>query len=531
MRNTLHNSPRGVAAEDVLQEVVVIGAGPAGIAAGVKLRQAGFTDFVILDRADDVGGSWRDNTYPDIGVDVPAIAYQYSFAKNAHWSRIFPKGDEVRAYHVGVARDHGLYDHLVFNTEVVREIWNDRDSAWELHTTDGRVIRGRFVISAVGAFLRPKADPGVPGLESFRGKVQRPTDWDWDYPLTGKRVAVIGNGASSVQITPSIAPEVGHLEVYQRTPVWYLPKPDFVVTPWAQSLLAVPGVQAGLHGTGMLVIDLALRWLTETPAAVAKPSLKVMDRAALAAYRRYVHAQVQDPATADALTPNFGPAVKRPTLTNRFLDTFNRDNVSLVTTSIEAITEHGIRTIDGVVHPLDCLVLATGYDLFSDPESYPPGTIVGRDGFDLGVFFAEHGLQAYESVALPGLPNRWTLVGPYSWSGTGWHAFVELTADHAIRAITHGREKGADRIEVRPEAHERYHARLVRKGRAIQYYYTELHRSVKTYYRNSQGDMAYVRPSSLLEAKWRSRHFPLDDYAYATAEVDTRASEHQETVA
>ena len=291
-------------------------------------------------------------------------------------------------------------------------MWDERDCVWELHTRGGATVRARFVISAVGAFLRPKQDPGIPGLDSFAGQVQRPTDWDADYPLAGKRVAVIGNGASSVQITPAIAPEAAYVELFQRTPVWYLPKPDAVIPPWAHRVLGVPGVQAGLHGAGLVTVDLALRWLTGTPQWLARPSLRGLDRLSLAGYRAYVRRQVADPDVAEALTPDFGPLVKRPTLTNRFLSTFNRDNVALVTTPIETITPYGVRTVDGVDHPVDCLVLATGYDLFSDPESYPPGAVVGRAGFDLGLFFREHGLQAYESVALPGLPNRWTLVGP-----------------------------------------------------------------------------------------------------------------------
>lgn len=495
-------------------EVVVIGAGPGGIGVAVRLKQAGIEDFVLLERADDVGGSWRDNHYPGIGVDIPSLAYQYSFARNPNWSRVFAKGAEVRAYHRDVAERFGVLPHVRFGSEVVGERWDEAARRWQLELADGRIATARFVISAVGAFLRAKADPGIPGLEQFAGKLQRPDSWDDDHDHRGQRVAIIGTGASAVQITPSIAPEVEQLDVYQRTPVWCLPKPDARIPPAVQRALAVPGVAAGLHGAGLLGVEAALRFLVSTPPVVARPLLAGFDRGARAAYRAYLRSRVDDPAARAALEPGFGPLTKRPTLSNAFLPAFNRDNVDLITAPIERITAGGIRTADGVERPVDMLVLATGYELFSDPESYRPGQVVGREGFDLGEFYAREGLQAYESVSVPGLPNRWMLVGPYSWTGTGWHVLVEVAAGHAVRAITAARERGADVVEVRPHAHQAYHRRVRRRGRNIAHYFGELNGGVRTYYVNSQGDVPYIRPSTVLEARWRSRHFPLEDYAF-----------------
>ncbi|MDZ7887348.1 MAG: NAD(P)/FAD-dependent oxidoreductase [Mycobacterium sp.] len=498
-------------------EVAIIGAGPAGIAAAVKVRMAGIDDFVIIERADDVGGSWHENHYPGLGVDIPAIAYQYSFARNAKWSRFFPYGAEIKQYHAEVAARYGLYKRARFNCTVEREVWDDRGGMWTLHMHDGSTVTARFLINAIGAFVRPKEDGGVPGAPSFNGKVQRPSSWDDDYDMTGKAVGIIGTGASAVQIIPAIAPEVGTLVVFQRTPVWSIPKPDFVAPRVMQAALTIPGLAAAIHGGALVLLDLVLRSLTKMPTRFVHPVMDRFDAATTAGYRRFVSRVVINPVTAQQLTPNFGIAAKRPTMSNDYLKAYNRDNVSLVAEPIEMITATGVRTRDGALHELDTLILATGYEVFSDPETYRPGTVVGRNGFDLATFYNEEGLQAYQSVSVHGLPNRWTLVGPYSWTGSGWHAFVEMTADHAVRAITETRRRGAEVCEIRKEAADAYHAAMYERGAALRYYLGDLNGHVSTYYRNSHGDSTYVRPSGFFEASRGNRRFPLDDYRYEMA--------------
>ncbi|MGX1775842.1 flavin-containing monooxygenase [Nocardia brasiliensis] len=497
-----------------LYEVAVIGAGPGGIAAGVKLRRAGIEDFVVLERSDEVGGSWHENHYPGLGVDIPALAYQYSFARKADWSRIFPHGAEVEQYHIDVARRFGVRDRVRFGAEVEREEWDEHAGYWRLFLADGSTVSARFVISAVGAFVRPKTEMGIAGVQAFKGKILRPSSWDHDYDLSGKTVGIIGTGASAVQIIPSIAPEVGKLTVFQRTPVWSLPKPDFRIPVALQRVLAVPGIQPVLHGGALVVVDLALRAVVGLKGGVVHPAMDHFDAACLALYRRYLARVITDAPTRTALTPDFGPVAKRPTLSNSYLRAYNRDNVALVTAPIEKITPTGVRTGDKTLHRLDALILATGYEVFSDPETYRPGTILGRNGFDLAKFYREEGLQAYQSVSVHGLPNRWTLVGPYSWTGSGWHAFVEMTADHAVRAIAETRRRGALWCEVRKEAADAYHRTVHRRGESLRYYLAELNGHVPTYYRNSQGDTTYVRPSGFFEARRGNRRFPLDDYQY-----------------
>ncbi|OBJ69486.1 NAD(P)/FAD-dependent oxidoreductase [Mycobacterium sp. 1274756.6] len=495
-------------------EVIVIGAGPGGIAAGVGLLDAGISDFVILERGDAPGGSWRDNDYPGIGVDVPHFTYQYSFAKNPNWTRMFPHGKEVHDYHVAVAREHGLYPHLRFGVEVTAERWDEANGWWEVHTASGAVITARFVISAVGAFITPKSTPDIPGFDAFAGKVLRPTDWDHGYDLAGKRVGVIGTGASSVQITPAIAPRVQRLTVFQRTPVWAWPKPDFRIGRRLRKVLGHPWSQTALGNAALLLVETGTRLLVYAPAPVAKSFFAAMDTGARGIYRGYLRLVVRDPRTRAALTPRYGLAAKRPTLSNTFLQAFNRANVELVDAAIREITATGVRTADGRHHDFDALVVAVGYELFSDPETYRPGMVVGVDGFDLGEFYARNRLQAYESVAVHGLPNRWILVGPYSWTGTGWHFMVESSAAHAVRAIGEARRRGAGYVEITEAAQRAYHAKILRQGRNIQYYFGVRNKGVRTYYVNSQGDSCYVRPTTALQSRRAASTYPLDDYEW-----------------
>ncbi|WP_308215590.1 flavin-containing monooxygenase [Rhodococcus erythropolis] len=494
--------------------VAVIGAGPGGIGAAMMLRKAGIDDVVIFERSDEVGGSWHVNDYPGIGVDVPAFTYQYSFAKNPNWSRLFPKGAEVLRYHQQVARDGGLYDHIRFGTNIVREKWDANTHMWVLTTTSGETFTARFVINAIGAYINPKADPGIAGYNTFAGKILRPVGWDHTYDLKNKRVGIVGTGASSVQITPAIGGECSKLVVFQRTPVWCLPKPDATFGPVLARLFRHPSAQSTVSTGALWLIEIATHALVYTPPVVAQPVIRLLDRAAQVAYRIYLRAVVDDEATRKALMPHYGALGKRPTLSNEFLQAFNRDEVELVSTAIESIDHTGINTADGSHYDLDALVLATGYELFSDPEAYRVGTVVGENGFDLAEFYNAQGLQAYQSVAVHGLPNRWTLIGPYSWTGTGWHFMVETAATHAIRAIREAERRRTTRVEVTLEAMNAYHQLIRRRGRNIDFYFRTLNKGIRTYYVNSHGDTPYIRPSTVLEAQRDANSYPLGDYTW-----------------
>lgn len=512
--------------EDPQYQVVVIGAGLGGICAGIKLQEIGIDDFLIVDRVSGMGGTWYSHHYPDAGCDIPSTTYQFSFARKPDWDRLFAKRDQILEYLEELAIEHGLPDKMRFDTNVEREVWDDTQHLWRLHVGGGQTITARFVISAVGAYINPKTKPDIAGLESFGGKILYPADWDHDYDVTGKRVGIIGVGASTMQIAPQLAPRAAQLDIYQRTPQLYMPKPDFVLRPWMQRFLALPGGSFVVNLLAQALIDVLLRLVVHTPVPAFRPASAIFDRVGRKLYAGWLRLNVKDRETRRKLTPEFGVACVRGGLAGSYLSNFNRDNVDLITTGIDQITADGIRTIDGTDRTIDALVLATGYEVFSDPESYRPGTVIGRGGFDLGVAYNTDEMKAYYSTSVAGVPNRFIMVGPYSWTGTAFHYFVENAMRHIATVIAESRRRGATAVDVRPGAQERFHRDMLRSGRNLQYYLGSRCAGSNTYFVNSQGKSPYIRPWSLLKTYRKATRFDLEDYEYRS--VEYVADEHPE---
>ncbi|QLY29282.1 NAD(P)/FAD-dependent oxidoreductase [Nocardia huaxiensis] len=497
-------------------EVVVIGAGIGGICAGVKLQEIGIDDFLIVDRVGGLGGTWYTHSYPDAGCDIPSTTYQFSFARKPDWDRLFAKRDQILEYLEQVAADHDLPRRMRFGVNVVREEWDDAHHLWRLHLESGEPLTARFVISAVGAYINPKTSPNIPGLDTFQGVRMYPADWNHDYDFAGKRVAVIGVGASTMQIAPKLAAQAARLDIYQRTPQVYLPKPDFELRPWMQRFLALPGGSALVNGAAQALIDTALRVAIYTPHPMWKSGARLVDLAGKRAYRGWVRYKVQDKGIRDQLRPGFGIVCIRGGAGGDYLPTLNRANVELITSGIAEITPHGIRDAHGVDREIDALVLATGYQVFSDPESYPPGTVLGRNGFDLGHFYNTEELKAYYSTSVAGIPNRFLMIGPYSWTGTAFHYFVENAMRHIATVIAETRRRGHTTVEVRPEAQERFHREMLRSGRNLAYYLETRCEGSNSYFINSQGKSPYIRPWSLLKTYRKATRFDRDDYRYTS---------------
>ncbi|MEV0247435.1 NAD(P)/FAD-dependent oxidoreductase [Nocardia sp. NPDC050712] len=521
-RNTGQRS--ATAAEQPQHEVVVIGAGIGGICAGVKLQEIGIENFLIIDRVGGLGGTWYTHSYPDAGCDIPSTTYQFSFARKPDWDRFFAKRDQILEYLEQVAGDYDLPRRMRFHTAVMREEWDDDNALWRLHLESGEPITARFVISAVGAYINPKTRPNIPGLDSYTGVSMHPAEWNHDYDFTGKRVGIVGVGASTMQIAPELAQQAQHLDIYQRTPQVYLPKPDFVLRPWMQRFLALPGGSALVNGVAQGVIDSLLRVAVFTPPPVWKAAARGVDALGRNAYRGWVRYKVRDKQTREHLRPDFGIVCIRGGAGGDYLPTLNRDNVELITAGIAEITPNGIRGVDGVEREIDALVLATGYEVFSDPESYQPGTVIGRNGFDLGKFYNTEELKAYYSTAVAGIPNRFIMVGPYSWTGTAFHYFVENAMRHIAVVIDETRRRGAVAVEVRPEAQERFHQDMLRSGRNLSYYLETRCEGSNTYFVNSQGKSPYIRPWSLWKTYRKAIRFDREDYSYRTADPADQTS-------
>lgn len=227
---------------DIDYQVAIVGAGPGGIAAAYYLRRRGIDDFVILDRADDFGGTWRDNTYPGLAVDIPVLFYQLSFARTGRWNKLFADGADIQRYHLSVVDRLGLRKHFQGGSAVTAERWNEGGSHWELTVAGKPTVRARYVISAVGGYIDTKPGPDIPGLGDFRGRIMRPNAWDHSYDYAGKRVAVIGTGSSGIQIAPAVAETAASVTTFQRTPAWIIPKPNPSISVRGQRILGAPFV-------------------------------------------------------------------------------------------------------------------------------------------------------------------------------------------------------------------------------------------------------------------------------------------------
>lgn len=490
-------------------EVAIIGAGLSGIGMAAALRHAGIEDFVMLERAGEVGGTWRDNTYPGIGVDIPAFAYQFSYDVKPDWSRLFPAGEEVRGYIEGFVDRHAIRPHVVFGSEVTARTWDEGDHLWRLDVNGGeREVTARFVVSAIGAFVDPKP-PGIDGLDEFAGKVIHSARWDHGYSLAGKRMAVVGTGASAVQIVPAIAPRAAHLDVYQRTPIWVLPKFDPAIPPAVQRLFArVPNTARLARVVAAAITEAILIFVTVHHRHFGFLARAIEDRG-----RRFIGASVRDPALRRKLTPDYGFGCKRPSISNDYLRTFRRDDVNLVTEAIDRVTPAGIRTVDGLEREYDAIVLATGFRLAFDPENYRRTPVRGRDGFDLASHYEHSRLKAYESISMPGLPNHFMIFGPYGWTGASWHVLVQTASRHITRVIEEARRRDATAVEVGVAATDRYHATIERRlGGSL--WLTSNCATANSYYFDHHGDVPYLRPTSGRAAERASRTFPLSDYRF-----------------
>ena len=504
-----------------IHEVAVIGAGPGGITAAHLLQRHGIEDFVILERADEVGGTWRDNHYPGLAVDIPSLWYQFPFARDPNWSRLFAPGAEIQAYLRKVAEQVGVHRYLQTGADVVRQVWDDTRGVWRLEIADGRTVTARFLISAVGGYINAKPDIPIAGIDDFGGKILRPNDWDDSFDTDGKRVALIGTGSSGVQIAGALAPVVGHLDVFQRTPAWVLPKVDFEITQRWRRLLRLPGFLPAVNWAGRTMMDLLLvgplvhlAW--RLPDRLLVRLMPLYDAYCRALYRLLLRRTVTDTATRRKLLPRYGILAKRPVISSAFLPIFNRPNTELITTAIDRITPTGVRTTDGVEHPADAIVAATGYELWTDPETYRPGTIIGRDGVDLAVQYRTHGLASYAGTAYPGMPNRWELVGPLGFVGFAWFDYLETVCGHAVRIITEARRRGAEVAEVTPQAFTERNEELARRGKAIRLYLTECNPGLNTYFVNSLGQTVYHQAQTIAASRRFSRTSPLSDYMFST---------------
>ena len=476
-------------------DVLVVGAGFSGLGAAIRLSKEGFDDLVVLERGSDVGGTWRDNSYPGAACDVPSHLYSYSFAPNPDWSRAFSPQGEIYDYIRRVTHEAGVREKIRFGVEVTAVDFDDPRGRWTVRTSDG-TYDARVVVLGVGALCEPK-NPEIDGIEDFAGPVFHTARWNHSVKLADKRVAVIGTGASAIQVVPSIAPTVAHLDVYQRTAPWVLPRIDRTYPDLERKAYRrIPGLQRAVRALQYASREFQVVGLTRSRAALAP--IKAIGRAHLAM-------QVRDRKLREAVTPRFEIGCKRILLSNTWYPALSRENVDLVTSPITKVTRDGIVTADGLEHPTDVLVVATGFHVTDSPFFE---RVRGTDGKTLADKWASDGMEAYKGTTVSGYPNLFVLVGPATGLGHSSMIYmIESQLNYLASAMQMMRARNLQTVDVREVVQEAYNDEL--RANTSDTVWTT---GCKSWYLDDKGNAPAVWPDFTFAFRNETREFDLSAY-------------------
>ncbi|MET8652636.1 flavin-containing monooxygenase [Nocardia aurea] len=485
-----------IRAHDIPEHVsiAVIGAGIAGIGLAVKLRESGFEDFLVFERADDLGGTWRANTYPGAACDVPSHLYSYSFAPNPDWSRTYGTQPEILAYLRGVADEHDVQRYMRFGADLEQARWDEPENLWRLRTGRGE-LTADILISAVGPFSEAQI-PAMPGRDTFAGKQFHSLHWDHEHDLTGERVAVIGTGASAVQFIPEIQPVVGSLTVFQRSAPWIVSRLDRSTTGVERAALrrmpllgkAIRGAfYAGIEGFGLVgFVDKRFRHPYETLS-----KLQLLR-------------QVRDPELRRKLTPDYVIGCKRAIFSDAYFPALTQPNVEVVTEGIREIRPHSVVTADGVEHPVDTLIWGTGFGM-------PAGVFERIHGAD-GLSIADHYHRrpsSYLGAAIAGFPNFFCTLGPFGAAGNQSAIYmIEAQLHYIVDALRTMRERGFGRVEVRKDVQSAFLDEVAERSRDTAW----LTGGCRSYYQTADGHNSGLYPNWSFEYRRRTRRFDAESY-------------------
>ncbi|GAB3572515.1 NAD(P)/FAD-dependent oxidoreductase [Amycolatopsis endophytica] len=474
--------------------VVIIGAGFGGLAVATELVRAGFHDFTILERAGEIGGVWRENTYPGAGCDIPSPLYSFSHRPNPDWPMRFSLQADIKTYLEEVAREYGLTGRIRFGTGVASADFDESSCRWRVRTEAGEVIEADVLVPAVGQLSRP-ALPDIPGRESFRGPAFHSASWDHDVELAGKRVAVIGTGASAIQFVPELQRVAKHVTVFQRSAPWIVPKNDVAYRPWHRRLFRwLPVTQKIERFRIWLVCEFLSLGLVDLP--IVRAYLGRLGR-------RHLERQVPDRELRAKLTPGYAPGCKRALFSNEYYPALTRPNVTLETEKIVEILPEGVRTADGVVHEADVLVYGTG---FQASDFLVPMTVRGRDGTGLAETWRD-GAWAYLGITVPRFPNLFLVYGPNTnLGGNSIVHMLESQARYIVGAVRTLAGRPGVALDVKPEVAARFDTVLQRRlGRSV---WTRC----SSWYRNEAGRIVNNWPGTVTQYRLRTRALELGDY-------------------
>ena len=475
-------------------DVAIIGTGFSGLGGAIRLKRAGIHDFVVFERGDDVGGTWRDNHYPGLCCDIPSHVYSFSFELNPRWTRGFAPGWEIRDYLRHAAAKYGVMPHVRFGHEVLEADWDEEARRWRIETTRGS-FSARVLVSGAGPLTDPQI-PDVPGLERFEGDTFHSARWDHDHEFAGERVAVIGTGASAIQFIPEIQPRVAKLYVFQRTPPWVIPRLDHQITRPEHFLLRwIPFAPA--------LVRAVLYWVLEVRVVGFRhPSImKLADGLA----RWHLKRQVPDPSLREKLTPGYVMGCKRILISDNYYPSLTQPNVEVLTDGVAEVGERSVVTKGGTELEVDTVIFGTGFHVTDPPIAR---RIRGRDGRTL----AEHwtpSMQGYKGTTVVGFPNLFFLLGPNTGLGHNSQIhMIESQVNYILDALRVMRARGADVVEVREDVQERFNDELEHLLDGTVWTAGQCH----SWYLDDTGRNATLWPSWTFRFRQRTRRFDAEAY-------------------
>ncbi|MFW7379295.1 MAG: flavin-containing monooxygenase [Oligoflexus sp.] len=481
--------------EGINNHVVIIGAGFSGLAIAIRLKKAGIDDFTILEQSHEVGGTWRDNHYPGAACDIPSPVYSYSFEPNANWSKMFSPQQEILEYLKKCADKYKLRPHIRFLSTVESSQFNEQSGLWTVNIKDQSPLQARFFVLCSGGLSRPSY-PEIQGLQDFEGALFHSARWNHDFPLENSRVAVIGTGASSIQIVPAIADKVGQLSVFQRTAAWILPKAERNFGNREKKLLARIPLYRWL-------MRKFLYWQYEIRAlGLLKPVLMPLaQKIAL----KYLYREVKDRKLREKLTPSYTMGCKRILLSNEFYKAMSRSNTQLITKAIDRVTPHGILTNDGIEHKFDALICATGFQV---AEASAPFSIKGLQGQELSQAW-QNGAEAYLGTSVAGFPNFFIIVGPNSGLGHNSIVFIiESQAQYILDAIKKITVRKLKYVDVKTAVQQSFNAELARRFKNTVW----TTGNCVSWYQTKSGKNTTIWPGFSFQFRQRTRAFRISDY-------------------
>ncbi len=474
--------------------VVIVGAGFGGIGMAIALKQAGIDDFLVIDKAAELGGTWRDNTYPGLACDVPSNLYSFSF-RPGHWSRRFPKQQEILAYLRALAAERGLGQHIQFGAGISTAVFDQRQSVWNLTLDDGRTIQATAVVSAVGQLNRP-ALPDIAGRDDFTGPSWHSARWNHDVDLAGKRIAVVGTGASAIQFVPEIARSAAHIDIYQRSAPYVLPKPDRPYRPSEQAAFdRFPVLRKADRLRIFLYGELLTTGFVVSPKMLAIPMQQ---------WRRQLEAHISDPLMREKCVPDYVMGCKRVLFSNDWYPTLARPDVELITDPIERIEPDGVVTADGTARQADVIIYGTG---FKTLDFLAPMSVTGLGGRRLEDDWRD-GAQAYLGIAVTAFPNFFMLYGPNTnLGGNSILYMLEGQIRYVLGAIQALGAGGLDWIDVRPEVQSTFNDWVDKASRTSVW-----ESGCRSWYTTASGRNTNNWPDHTFLYRSRVRHFDLAAY-------------------